>query len=162
MRVTKLERLFLTSRTFLLPGPEDFRRFIGEEMGELPFPQRVFLEDEEATPVLGFPVLQTAQTAELRAELESTVRAEMELEAAMAKGEDLGLRRRKAAWAWAVACSSRAMTSEASAKPSCKTTRPSSRAELLIPSIAGAGFRTDSVPSSTAASARSREAARPT
>lgn len=98
MKVTKLERLFLASRTFLLPGPEDFRRLVGDEPTELPFPQRIFLEDEEATPVLGFPVLQTAKTGELRTELENTVRAEMELEAALAQGSEPELRRRKAAW----------------------------------------------------------------
>lgn len=98
MSVTQLERLFLASRTFLLPGAEDFRLLMGENLGELPFPQRIFLEDEEATPVLGFPVLHTSKTAELRAEFEKAVRAEVEIESAVATGEELSLRQRKAAW----------------------------------------------------------------
>ena len=69
------------------------------------------------------------------------------------------VRKRRAAWVWAVACSSRAMTSEASANPSCKTTRPSSRAELFTMSMAATGLF--SFPSSTAAISRNKEAARP-
>ncbi|MCP4204072.1 MAG: hypothetical protein GY769_19330 [bacterium] len=98
MSTTDLERLFLASRTFLLPGPDDFRLLLGEEGGDLPFPQRIFLEDEEATPVMGFPVLQTRRGKELRSELERAVRAEIEVEAAMARGAELGLRKREAAW----------------------------------------------------------------
>ena len=70
MNITRLERLYLASRTFLQPGPEDFRRLLGDEL-TLPFPQRIFLEDEDATPVLGFPVLQTRKTLDLRDRLEA-------------------------------------------------------------------------------------------
>ncbi len=99
MSTTQLERLFLASRTFLLPGDADFRLLLGENpAAELPFPQRIFLEDEEATPVLGFPVLHNRATAELRSELEGTMRSEMELEAGLAKGEQPSLRQRKVAW----------------------------------------------------------------
>ncbi len=98
MSTTSLERLFLASRTFLRPGADDFRLMLGEEAGELPMPQRIFLEDEEATPVMGFPVLQTRGGKELRSELERAVRAEIELEVSMVESPELGLRRRKAAW----------------------------------------------------------------
>lgn len=98
MSTTSFERLFLGSRIFLLPGPDDFRRTLGEEVGDLPVPQRIFLEDEEATPVIGFPVLQTRSGKELRVQLERVVRSEMEVEAARLKGEELALSERKVAW----------------------------------------------------------------
>ena len=78
MRTTKFERLFLASRTFLLPGADDFRLTLGEEVDGLPSPQRIFLEDEEATPVMGFPILQTRRGKELRSELERAVLALLE------------------------------------------------------------------------------------
>ena len=98
MRTTSFERLFLASRTFLLPGADDFRLTLGEEVDELPSPQRIFLEDEEATPVMGFPILQTRKGKELRSELERAVVAEMGLEAAMLTGESVNMSKTKLAW----------------------------------------------------------------
>lgn len=98
MSTTSFERLFLGSRTFLLPGADDFRLTLGEEIDGLPFPQRIFFKDEEATPVMGFPVLQTRSGMELRSELERAVLAEVEIETAMIKGANLSLRQQKTAW----------------------------------------------------------------
>ncbi|MFQ5525405.1 MAG: hypothetical protein ACE5GX_04020 [Thermoanaerobaculia bacterium] len=97
MSIKRLDRLLLANRTFLSPGASDFRMLVGENVEELPFPQRIFLEDEDATPVLGFPVLHNRGTADLRKELENTVRAEIEIEAARAKGSEFSLRESKKA-----------------------------------------------------------------
>lgn len=42
---------------FLKPDPDNVRRLIPSAEEILPRPQRIFLEDEEATPLVGFPIL---------------------------------------------------------------------------------------------------------
>lgn len=51
---------------FLRPEPEEVRRVLGDGHPVLPRPQRIFLEDEVATPIHGFPVLVSDRLRALR------------------------------------------------------------------------------------------------
>jgi hypothetical protein len=52
-----LDHLSRGTFTFLRPDPAEIRRVIPQADYLLPEPQRIFLEDEEATPLIGFPIL---------------------------------------------------------------------------------------------------------
>jgi hypothetical protein len=66
--------------SFLRPEPAELRTLAGDYSSALPNPQRVFLAREEATPILGFPVLQGDSEHALRASLERYIEAEEELQ----------------------------------------------------------------------------------
>jgi hypothetical protein len=83
---------------FLLREAGDLRSIVGEDASDLPLPQRVFLEDEEATPVLGFPVLQNSGMHALRGTLENYLRAEQDMELAVVTGRPLDQRPVRTAW----------------------------------------------------------------
>jgi len=51
---------------FLRPEPEELRRLVGDGQLSLPRPQRIYLEDEVATPIHGFPVLVSERLKSLR------------------------------------------------------------------------------------------------
>ena len=82
-RIMDLEHLFRQLR-----GPFSFLRAEPAELGDLardysvalPQPQRVFLAREEATPILGFPILQGESEHALRAALDRYIEAEEELQ----------------------------------------------------------------------------------
>ena len=61
-------------------------------------PQRIFLAQEEATPIQGFPILLTDSLAELRESLASYVEAEEEFELSSIRGRSIGRNRANAAW----------------------------------------------------------------
>lgn len=61
---------------FLRPDPEELRRIMPEAPRALPLPGAVFLEDEAATPLRGFPVLLSPGMVELRNALRDYVLAE--------------------------------------------------------------------------------------
>lgn len=75
---------------FFRPSEEELRELFPEGLDVLPRPQRIFLSDERATPILGFPVLITDESRELEAALDRVVETEERLAVAMArrKSED--------------------------------------------------------------------------
>ena len=78
-----LELLFRHLRgpfSFLRPEPAELGSLARNYSVALPAPQRLFLAREEATPILGFPVLQGKSEQTLRAALERYVEAEEELQ----------------------------------------------------------------------------------
>ncbi len=83
---------------FLRPEPEELRLLQAGLPRGLPAPQRIFLTDEEATPVVGFPVLQSEPLAALRESFETWVRAEEEHELGLALGHPPDRRKCEAAW----------------------------------------------------------------
>ncbi len=98
MPETTLLHLLRGPLRFLRPEPEELRRLqAGIDKG-LPVPQRIFLTDEEATPVVGFPVLQSEPLAALRETFEAWVRAEEEHELGLALGHPPDRRKCEAAW----------------------------------------------------------------
>ncbi len=98
MYTKELDRLFLGHRTFLSAGTEDFGLVIGVQDRRLPLPLRIFLDDEEATPVRGFPVLHNAKTVLLRSGFERFVATMIDYEAARAQGAPLGSGSATAGW----------------------------------------------------------------
>ncbi|MFQ5349827.1 MAG: hypothetical protein ACE5EG_05225 [Thermoanaerobaculia bacterium] len=78
-----LQRLFRQLRgpfSFLRPEQAELALLAKDYALALPPPQRVFLSREEATPILGFPVLQGDSEQALRAALESYIEVEEELQ----------------------------------------------------------------------------------
>lgn len=61
---------------FLRPDAEEIRRLMPDLQRALPSPGQIFLEDESATPLQGFPVLLTPGLEELRAALKGYLLAE--------------------------------------------------------------------------------------
>ncbi len=61
---------------FLRADPEEVRRLVPDLQRELPIPRPIFLEDESATPLQGFPVLLSAGLRELRQALGGCIAAE--------------------------------------------------------------------------------------
>jgi hypothetical protein len=61
---------------FLRPDPEEVRRLMPNLQRVLPMPRPIFLEDESATPLQGFPVHLSPGTLELRAALQDFIEAE--------------------------------------------------------------------------------------
>src|SRR3978361_1238709 len=61
---------------FLRPDPDEIRRLLPDLQRLLPMPRPIFLEDENATPMQGFPISLSRGTLELRAALRDYVLAE--------------------------------------------------------------------------------------
>ncbi|HEX2643124.1 MAG TPA: hypothetical protein VHU81_09035, partial [Thermoanaerobaculia bacterium] len=72
---------------FLRPDPEEIRRLMPDLQRALPSPGVVFLEDESATPIHGFPVLLSPGLQELRAALKGYLLAEEGVQVALQRRE---------------------------------------------------------------------------
>ncbi len=68
---------------FLVRTPEEVRRLVPDAERSLPQPQKIFLEDETATPLVGFPVLASRELAALEQALEQYIGQEEEVELAV-------------------------------------------------------------------------------
>jgi hypothetical protein len=68
---------------FLRPEPAEILRLIPEVAGRLPKPQKIFLADETASPMYGFPVLLSESLKSLGVALNEFLRAEEELQVRM-------------------------------------------------------------------------------
>ncbi len=84
--------------TFLQPDCGEFERLFGAGLSALPHPQRIFLEDEEATPFEGFPVLNSAGAQDLRQALEEFIYAEEELQVVAVRRQRFERDRHSEAW----------------------------------------------------------------
>jgi hypothetical protein len=96
-----LAHLFLHLRgpfSFLRPDPSELGALAPEYSIALPAPQRVFLDREESTPILGFPVLQGDSEHALRAALERYIEAEEELQWARVSRRTTDPKAYQAAW----------------------------------------------------------------
>jgi hypothetical protein len=72
---------------FLRPDPDEVRRLLPDLSRLLPSPRPVFLEDENATPMQGFPICLSRGTLELRAALRDYILAEEAIQVAGLKRE---------------------------------------------------------------------------
>ena len=98
MDKTTLNRLFPGNFNFFRLTPEDLRLAIPDSESVLPQPQRIFLETEEATPLLGFPVLMNEANSALRESLEGYLHAEASRQVSAAKHEPGDAKGYEAAW----------------------------------------------------------------
>lgn len=69
--------------TFLRPDMAEMRRVFPQAEDILPVPQRIFLEDIEATPLVGFPVLLGPSLRQIDEALAAYLRSETEAQAAV-------------------------------------------------------------------------------
>lgn len=65
---------------FLGRGPDEIRRILPDADRILPAPQRIYLEDELATPLLGFPILGTPELGALDRAFDNYLTQEEEVE----------------------------------------------------------------------------------
>jgi len=98
MHATSLERLLIGPRHFLRSSAEELARVLPDAEEVLPRPQRIFLEDELATPLVGFPVLEGEATEAFRAALEAWVEAECRVQIAVLSGRPVDVKPRDGAW----------------------------------------------------------------
>lgn len=84
--------------TFLRRDEEELRRVMPDAADILPVPQRIFLEDERATPLLGFPILTNERTQKLRQALEAYLERETRVQTGMFKTGAIETRARDQTW----------------------------------------------------------------
>jgi len=94
---------------FLRPEPDEVRRLIPDLQRLLPQPRPIFLEDENATPLQGFPISLSRGMLELRAALREYVLAEEAVQVAGLRREGHDVRAHTLAWERYVALLSRAL-----------------------------------------------------
>ena len=84
--------------SFLLNDPAEIKRAFSDPERQLPVPQKIFLSEEEATPVMGYPVLISERIEGLRESLEEYIRAEEEIQFARVRNEPIDTRQREKLW----------------------------------------------------------------
>jgi hypothetical protein len=82
MNPTSLLQMLQGPFNFLRPDPEELRRVMPDLGRVLPMPRPIFLEDESATPLQGFPILLSPGMRELRDSLAGYIGAEEALQMA--------------------------------------------------------------------------------
>lgn len=70
--------------TFLEPLATELRRTRSVQEGALPLARKIFLDDEQATPLLGFPMLRSSRLIALEAALEEYLKVEERVQMATA------------------------------------------------------------------------------
>ncbi len=98
MHPTALERLLHGPSHFLRRDPEELMRVLPDADQVLPHPQRIFLEDELATPLVGFPVLVGDGTEAFRHALFEYLDAEVKVQLQILRGNPVEPRPRDRAW----------------------------------------------------------------
>jgi hypothetical protein len=109
MNSTSFLQLLQGPFNFLRPDPDEVRRLMPDLQRVLPIPRPIFLEDETATPLQGFPVLLSPGLLELRAALTAYIAAEESVQVAGFRREAHDVRRHTQAWERYVASLSRAV-----------------------------------------------------
>ncbi len=97
MTSAPLHHLLRGTFHFLTPDGEEIRRLFPDP-ALLPTPQQVYLDDEGATPLHGFPILISADLRALGQALEDYIGAEEGLQVAMLKRQSFDRRRYAAPW----------------------------------------------------------------
>jgi len=83
---------------FLRPDPDEIRRLLPDLERLLPMPRPIFLEDESATPMQGFPISLSPGMLELRAALRDHILAEEAVQVAGFKREGHDVKAHTQAW----------------------------------------------------------------
>ncbi|HEX4966795.1 MAG TPA: hypothetical protein VF173_38650, partial [Thermoanaerobaculia bacterium] len=109
MNPTSLLQMLPGPFNFLRPDPDEVRRLVPDLQRLLPQPRPIFLEDEMATPLQGFPISLSRGMLELRAALSGYVQAEESVQMAGLKREAHDPRVHAQAWERYVALLSQAV-----------------------------------------------------
>lgn len=83
---------------FLRPDPDEVRRLMPDIQRVLPMPRPIFLEDESATPLQGFPILLSPGVLGLRTALRDYIEAEEALQVAGLRRESHNPKAHSQAW----------------------------------------------------------------
>jgi len=106
---TSLLQMLQGPFNFLSPDPEEARRLMPDLLRVLPMPRPIFLEDESATPLQGFPVLLSPGLLDLRAALAGYIEAEETVQVAGLRREGHDVKAHRQAWERYAALLSRAV-----------------------------------------------------
>jgi hypothetical protein len=98
MTPTPLLQLLQGPFNFLRLDREEIRRLVPDLQKTLPIPRPIFLEDESATPLQGFPILLSEAMEGLRAALQQYVVAEEAAQLAAIRRESLDRKPHSQAW----------------------------------------------------------------
>ncbi|HEY4590757.1 MAG TPA: hypothetical protein VIJ61_00020 [Thermoanaerobaculia bacterium] len=98
MSTTSLLQILPGPFNFLSTDPEEVRRLLPDLPRALPMPRPIFLEDESATPIQGFPVLLSAGLLDLRAALRDLLDAEEAVQVAGLRREGHDVKAHTQAW----------------------------------------------------------------
>lgn len=98
MTSTPLLQLLQGPFNFLRPDMEEVRRLVPELERALPMPRPIYLEDESATPIRGFPILQSAGMDGLRKALGQYILAEENAQLAAARRDTFDRKAYAMAW----------------------------------------------------------------
>lgn len=98
MKPTSLLQLLQGPFNFLRPDSEEVRRLFPDHARTLLMPRAIFLEDESATPIHGFPVLASDGMTALREALRQYVLAEEAVQLAALRREAHDVKAYGAAW----------------------------------------------------------------
>ncbi|MES1240472.1 MAG: hypothetical protein ABUT39_02530 [Acidobacteriota bacterium] len=109
MDSTSLLQLLQGPFNFLRPDMEEVRRLVPELQRALPTPRPIFLEDESATPIHGFPILLSPGMDGLRKALGQFLLAEETAQVAMARRDTFDRKAHAVAWERYVALLARAV-----------------------------------------------------
>ena len=96
--LASLARALRGPLSFLRDDPEEIYRLIPELLQLLPLPQRVYLADEGATPLIGYPVLASPGMKSMRETLAGYIRAEEEAQVASLLRQAVDAPGLQAAW----------------------------------------------------------------
>jgi hypothetical protein len=109
MNPTSLLQLLQGPFNFLRPDPEEVRRLAPDLQRMLPMPRPIFLEDESATPLQGFPVLLSEGMLHLRTALRDYFEIEETAQVAGLRREGHDVKAHAQAWERYVALLSRSI-----------------------------------------------------
>ena len=98
MTPTPLLQLLQGPFNFLRPDMEEVRRLVPELERALPMPRPIYLEDEGATPIRGFPILQSAGMETLRKALGQFILSEETAQLAAARRDTFDRKAYALAW----------------------------------------------------------------
>lgn len=98
MTSTPLLQLLQGPFNFLRPDMEEVRRLVPELERALPMPRPIYLEDEGATPIRGFPILQSVGMETLRKALGQFILAEENAQLAAARRDTFDRKAYALAW----------------------------------------------------------------
>jgi hypothetical protein len=98
MTSTPLLQLLQGPFNFLRPDMEEVRRLVPELERALPMPRPIYLEDEGATPIRGFPILQSVGMETLRKALGQFIVAEETAQLAAARRDTFDRKAYSMAW----------------------------------------------------------------
>jgi hypothetical protein len=96
--VAQLARVLKGPLNFLCPEPEEIFRLVPNADLILPMPQRIYLGDENATPIVGFPVLASDGLEEVNKALQAYLQAEEVAQLAVVNRQATDRREVEALW----------------------------------------------------------------